>query len=36
VDDAQAVMEGAAGGEQVRDRRAMPHPVVVSEIALKI
>lgn len=29
VDDAEPVVERRAGDEQIRDRRAVPHPVVM-------
>jgi hypothetical protein len=35
VKDAELVVQGSLGDEQVGDRRAVPHPVMVSEIALQ-
>src|SRR5438132_1113409 len=35
VDDAEAVVEGGLGDEQVGDGGAMPHAVMVGEVALQ-
>jgi hypothetical protein len=36
VQDAEAVVHRGLGDQQVRDRRAMPHPMVVGEVALEL
>src|SRR5688572_21729771 len=36
MNDAEAVMKGYAGDEEVGDRNSMPQPVMVGEISLQI
>jgi hypothetical protein len=36
MDDAEVVMECGLGDEEIRERRAMPHPVVVGEVELNL
>ena len=36
VNDAEPVVQGRASDEEIRDRRSVPHAVVVSQIPLEI
>jgi hypothetical protein len=36
VNDAEPVVQGSASDEEIRDRRPVPHAVVMSQISLEI